>query len=123
MTRTGSVDILVVEDNPDHAHFTLKALAGGDDGTHTHWMKDGEEALDFLYRRGRWADAASAPRPSLILLDIHLPKINGHEVLRHVKADEALCSIPVVMLTTSAAEQDIAATYDAGANSYITKDV
>ena len=121
MKPGGGVDILVVEDNPDHAHFTLKALADGHGVTRTYWVKNGEEALDFLHRRRQWAESATAPRPSLILLDIHLPKLNGHEVLRHVKADDALRTIPVVMLSTSGLDADVVATYGAGANSYVTK--
>lgn len=121
MARSANVDILLVEDNPDHAHFTLKALNDEAGGTRTHWVKDGEEALDFLHRRRQWADAAAAPRPSVILLDINLPKLNGHEVLRQLKTDEDLRLIPVVMLTTSDREDEVAAAYRGGANSYVTK--
>ena len=114
MDRIGRVDILLVEDNPDHADFTLRALKQ-DTGVRAHWVKDGEEALDFLQR--------SAPRPALILLDIHLPKLNGHGVLRHVKSDDAFRSIPVVMLTTSEHPDEMDAAYDGGANSFVTKSV
>jgi two-component system response regulator len=106
-----NVDILLVEDNADHAEFTLKALQG-EKTVRTHWVKDGQEALDFLHHR---------PRPSLIFLDIHLPKIDGNEVLRRIKADTGLRSIPVVMLTTSDREEEMTAAYRAGANSYVTK--
>ncbi len=123
MNRPGGVVILVVEDNPDHAHFTLKGLAEGTGAPRTYWVKDGEEALDFLLHRRRWADTTTAPRPSLILLDIHLPKLNGHEVLRHVKGDQALRSIPVIMLTTSELDDDVASTYRGGANSFVRKPV
>jgi two-component system response regulator len=108
-----NVDILLVEDNADHAEFTLKAL-GGSKTVRTHWVKDGQEALDFLNDR---------PRPSVIFLDIHLPKIDGNEVLRRIKADTELRSIPVVMLTTSDREEEMTAAYHAGANSYVTKPV
>lgn len=121
MARAGGVDILLVEDNRDHAELTLKALAGDNAVHQVYWVKDGQEALDFLHHRDRWADAASAPRPGLILLDIHLPKVSGHEVLRHVKGDEAFRSIPVVMLTTSDRTDEVAATYHAGANNFVTK--
>lgn len=114
MAGSGGVDILLVEDNPDHAYFTLKALAGGDAAPRTHWVKDGQEALDFLHQR---------QRPRLILLDIHLPKVSGHDVLRRVKGDDGLRSIPIVMLTTSDREDEVAATYQAGANSFVTKPV
>jgi len=117
------VNILLVEDNPDHAELTLKALKDGNLLNAICWVKDGEEALDFLYRRGRYADPTTAPRPELILLDIRLPKVDGHEVLRRIKADEALRAIPVVMLTTSEREDEICQSYKAGANSFVSKPV
>ena len=123
MQTSRGIAILLVEDNPDHAEFTLKALADGADNTRTYWVKDGEEALDFLHRRRQWADASAAPRPGLILLDINLPKIDGHEVLRQVKGDESLREIPVIMLTTSAKPAEVTASYRAGANSFVTKPV
>jgi CheY-like chemotaxis protein len=86
-------------------------------------VKDGEEALDFLYRRGRYADPTTAPRPELILLDIQLPKVDGHEVLRRIKADEVLRAIPVVMLTTSEREDEVCQSYKVGANSFVSKPV
>jgi len=117
------VNILLVEDNPDHAELTLKALKDGNLLNAIVWVKDGEEALDFLYRRGRYADPTTAPRPELILLDIQLPKVDGHEVLRRIKADEALRAIPVVMLTTSEREDEICQSYKTGANSFVSKPV
>jgi CheY-like chemotaxis protein len=117
------VNILLVEDNPDHAELTLKALKDGNLLNAIAWVKDGEEALDFLYHRGRYADPTTAPRPELILLDIQLPKVDGHEVLRRIKADEALRAIPVVMLTTSEREDEIGQSYKAGANSFVSKPV
>ncbi|MDO8476669.1 MAG: response regulator [Candidatus Rokubacteria bacterium] len=117
------VNILLVEDNPDHAELTLKALKDGNLLNEIFWVKDGEEALDFLYRRGRYADPTTAPRPELILLDIRLPKVDGHEVLRRIKTDEALRAIPVVMLTTSEREDEICQSYQAGANSFVSKPV
>lgn len=116
-------NILLVEDNPDHAELTLKALQDGNLLNAMFWVKDGEEALDFLYRRGRYADPTAAPRPELILLDIQLPKINGHEVLRRIKADEGLRTIPVVMLTTSDRDDEVCQSYRAGANSFVSKPV
>jgi two-component system response regulator len=121
MHKSSGLNILLVEDNPDHAEFTLQALAGGDSKHRTYWVKDGEEALDFLHRRRAWADAAASPRPDLIFLDINMPKVDGHAVLRHLKSDDTLRSIPVVMFTTSNQEDEVAATYRAGANSYVTK--
>jgi CheY-like chemotaxis protein len=120
-TDDGGVDILLVEDNPDHAMFALKALTSGDTPHRTHWVKDGEEALDFLHRRRQWADPSTAPRPGLILLDINLPKVDGPAFARYVKTHEDFRSIPIVMLTTSARNDDVAASYDAGANSFVTK--
>src|SRR5260370_588613 len=95
------VNILLVEDNPDHAELTLKALRDGNLLNAIVWVKDGEEALDFLYHRGRYPDPPPAPRPELILLDIQLPKPAGHGVLRRSKAEAALQTVPRVPLTTS----------------------
>jgi CheY-like chemotaxis protein len=117
------VKVLLVEDNPDHAELTLKALKDGNVLNEITWVKDGEEALDYLYHRGRYADATKAPRPGLILLDLLLPKVDGHEVLRQIKGDEDLRSIPVVMLTTSEREDEIFKSYKAGANSFVSKPV
>ncbi len=119
----GEINVLLVEDNPDHAELTLKALKDGNVLNEIAWVKDGEEALDFLYHRGRYADAAKAPRPGLILLDLRLPKVDGHEVLRQIKGDEDLRSIPVIMLTTSEREDEICQSYKAGANSFVSKPV
>jgi len=115
--------VLLVEDNPDHAELALKAFKKGNVTTEVFWVKDGEEAIDFLERRRKWAEPAAAPRPGLILLDIHLPKLSGHEVLRHIKSNPALRPIPVVMLTTSDRQDDLTSSYDAGANSYVSKPV
>lgn len=113
-----SVDILLVEDNPDHVELILRTLRENNVVNQVHVVTNGEEALDFLYQRGKYADA---PRPVLILLDIKLPRVDGIEVLRRIKADPELRSIPVVMLTTSAGEQEIVESYSCGANSYIVK--
>ena len=121
--ENGKIDVLLVEDNPDHAELTLKALRDGNVLNEIAWVKDGEEALDFLYHRGRYADAIKAPRPGLILLDLRLPKVDGHEVLRQIKGDEDLRSIPVVMLTPSEREDEICQSYRAGANSFVSKPV
>jgi two-component system, response regulator len=123
MVRHKAVSILLVEDNPDHAHLTIRALRDGDLLNDIHWVKDGAEALDYLYRRGRYADPATAPRPGLILLDIKLPKQDGHDVLRRIKSDEELRVIPVVMLTTSTRDDEVSAAYQTGANSFVAKPV
>ena len=123
MEARRGITILLVEDNPDHAELTLKALENGNMLNGVFWVKDGEEALDFLLHRRRWAAAAAAPRPGLILLDVKLPKLDGYEVLRRVKGDDSLRTIPVVMLTTSDRDDEVAASYRAGANSFVTKPV
>ena len=87
------------------------------------FVEDGEDLLDYLYRRGKYTDPASAPRPGLILLDLNMPKKDGREALREIKADPDLRRIPIVVLTTSKAEEDIYRTYDLGANSFIAKPV
>jgi two-component system, response regulator len=122
MNGDDAVTILLVEDNPDHATLTLRALRKGNLINDVAWVRDGAEALDFLYRRGAYADPP-APRPGLILLDIKLPKVDGHGVLRQIKGDESLKNIPVVMLTTSSQPADVNGSYGAGANSFITKPV
>ena len=115
--------ILLVEDNPDHAELTTKALQRGKLANRIHWVKDGEEAVHYLFHEGAYSNGSSAPKPGLILLDIRLPKVDGFEVLRRVKADPGLCSVPVVMLTTSDRGEEVAEAYRLGANSYITKPV
>ncbi len=117
------VNVLLVEDNPDHAELSMKALKDGNLLNQIYWVKDGEEALDFVYRRGLYAEPAKSPRPELILLDIRLPKVDGHEVLRQIKTDESLRSIPVVMMTTSEREDEIRQSYQAGANSFVSKPI
>lgn len=110
--------ILLVEDNEDHAELVRQFLE--DDGTvrQIHWAKDGQEALDFIRNRGIHT---CAPRPSLILLDLNLPKASGMEVLKEIKEDFDLKVIPVVMLTTSDRDEEMLACYRLGANSFVTK--
>jgi CheY-like chemotaxis protein len=117
------VAILLVEDNPDHAELTLRALKNGHVLNEVFWVKDGAEALDFLEHRGPYADPDTAPRPGLILLDLNLPKVDGHEGLRRIKTDDTLRTIPVVMLTTSARDDEVSECYKAGANSYMCKPI
>jgi two-component system response regulator len=123
MEHRRPIDILLVEDNADHATLTMRALRDGNMLNEIFWVKDGQEAVDFLDRAGRYAAPAPAPRPGLILLDIRLPKLDGHEVLRHIKSDPMLRSIPVVMLTTSERDDEINTCYEAGVNSYVSKPV
>lgn len=114
------VDILLVEDNPDDVDLTLEALKGSAVANHLHVVEDGVEALAYLRHAGRYA---GAPTPDIVLLDLNLPRKSGHEVLAEIKADPGLRRIPVVILTTSAAESDVARSYDLSANCYITKPV
>jgi len=117
------VTILLVEDNEDHAILIRKSLRENGVVNDVRTVSTGEEALDYLFRRASYADAAAAPRPGLILLDIKLPGLDGIEVLKHIKEDARLKTIPVVMLTSSAAESDVIASYGHGVNSYIQKPV
>lgn len=114
------VEILLVEDNPGDVRLTIEALKEGKIRNNLHVADDGVEALAFLRREGRYANAVP---PDLILLDLNLPRKDGREVLEEIKADEVLRRIPVVILTTSQAEEDILRTYDLHANCYITKPV
>lgn len=114
------IEILMVEDNPGDVRLTQEALKGAKVSNTLQVVEDGAAALDFLYRRGDYVDA---PRPDLILLDLNLPKKNGREVLEVIKQDEQLKSIPVVILTTSQAEEDVVRAYSLHANCYISKPV
>lgn len=115
--------ILIVEDNDYDFDQTVRAFQASRLANPIYRCVNGDDALDYLYRRGDYVDPSSAPRPSIVLLDLKLPGTDGHEVLQVVKADAALRSIPVVMLTTSEDERDIQACYQAGANTYIRKPV
>lgn len=115
-----SVEILLVEDNPDDVDLTLEAFRESNSQSRLHVVEDGVEALAFLRRQGAYA---ASPRPDLILLDLNLPRKTGHEVLAEIKVDPELRTIPVVVLTTSAADADVARSYELAANCYITKPV
>ncbi|MET9904441.1 response regulator [Streptomyces sp. NPDC006446] len=120
-TPAGSpIDVLLVEDDPGDELMTREAFEDNKIGNTLHVVRDGEEALDFLYRRGAHV---GAPQPDLILLDLNLPKYDGRQVLEKIKSDPALSHIPVVVLTTSAAEEDILRSYKLHANAYVTKPV
>ena len=116
----GSIEVLLVEDNPGDVRLTKEALKEGKLLNHVTVVGDGVEALSFLRIQGQYADAAP---PDLILLDLNLPKKDGRQVLAEIKTDPSLRRIPVVVLTTSSAEEDILKTYDLHANCYITKPV
>ncbi|WP_093799923.1 response regulator [Streptomyces sp. Wb2n-11] len=114
------VEVLLVEDDAGDELMTREAFEDNKIGNTLHVVRDGLEALDFLYRRGQYADA---PRPDLVLLDLNLPKYDGRQVLEQIKSDPDLSLIPVVVLTTSSAEEDILRSYKLHANAYVTKPV
>jgi len=114
------IEVLLVEDDPGDVLMTREAFEDNKIGNTLHVVRDGEEALDFLYQRGVYAEA---PRPDLILLDLNIPKYDGREVLQMIKSDPELSLIPVVVLTTSSAEEDILRSYKLHANAYVTKPV
>ncbi|MCG3146750.1 MAG: Response regulator rcp1 [Verrucomicrobiae bacterium] len=116
-------EILLVEDNPADVEITLEAFRRSRSGNHVAVCRDGEEALDFLFQRGRFAKAGSAPRPDLVLLDLNLPRKSGIEILMQIKTEPALKDIPIVVLTTSDRDDDVRRSYQYGANSYLTKPV
>jgi len=116
------VEILLAEDNEADAEMTIRALRRKNLANHLVWVKDGAEALDFIFRRGAYA-SRPAGAPKLVLLDLKMPKVDGIEVLRQVKSNEETRTIPVVMLTSSAEERDVVASYSLGVNSYVVKPV
>lgn len=116
------VNILLVEDNPADAELALHALRKHNLANQIEWVKDGEQALDYLFERNQWA-ARPTGLPKVVLLDLRLPKIDGIEVLRAIRAEEKTRELPVVALTSSKEDRDIIETYDLGVNSYIAKPV
>lgn len=123
MPSSRSQTILVVEDSDDDFHATARAFKKAGLSNPVRRCTNGDQALDYLYRRGEFAEPAEAPLPGIILLDLNLPGTDGREVLRVLKQDRELHRIPVIVLTTSNAEQDIQRCYDYGANSYVQKPV
>jgi two-component system, response regulator len=117
-----AVRILLAEDSAQDAELTLKALARHNIGNSVEVARDGAEALDYLYKRGKYAGRANG-NPVLLLLDLKMPKVDGLEVLRTVKSDPQLRTIPVVMLTSSREEQDVVRSYELGVNAYVVKPV
>lgn len=116
------IEILLVEDSPADAEMTLRVLKRRQLSNSIEWVKDGEEALDYMFRRGSYATRSDG-NPRLILLDLKMPKLDGIDVLRVLKADPTTRSVPVVMLTSSNEDNDIVRSYDLGVNSYIVKPV
>ncbi len=117
------VRVLLVEDNDDHAELIIRQLADHRVANKLIHLTDGQEALDYLYRREKYTDPASSPRPHVIFLDLRLPRVDGLEVLRILKESEDLRVIPVVILTTSESEQDVSGAYSNHVNSYVVKPV
>ncbi len=115
--------ILVAEDDPDDQFLLVEALEENGWDCQYHFVTDGEEVMDFLYHRGSYSDIHRFPRPSLILLDLNMPRKDGREVLRDIKFDPGLRQIPIVVLTTSSNIDDITKAYDLGVNSFIAKPV
>lgn len=118
-----ALSILLVEDDPAHAEITRRNLEMCRVANRLAHVEDGQEALDYLFHQGRYADPGTSPRPHLILLDLRLPKVEGLEVLRRIKANSDTQNIPVVVLTTSSAESDILGAYAHNASSYLVKPV
>lgn len=117
------VEILLVEDNPNDAELTMRALKKQNLANSLHWVKDGAEALDFIFTKGIYSNRDSENKPKVILLDLKLPKVDGLEVLKKLKEDERTRVIPVVVLTSSREEEDMVKSYSYGVNSYIVKPV
>ena len=117
------ITLLLADDDPDDRQLAKQALEKSRLANDLRCVEDGEELLDYLRHRGQYADPKESPRPGLILLDLNMPRKDGREALREIKSDPKLRDIPVVVLTTSKAEEDIARTYNLGVNSYITKPV
>jgi two-component system response regulator len=117
------IDILLVEDNPQDAELTARALKKRNLANRLFVVEDGAEALDFIFCRGRYAERKMIHHPKVVFLDVKLPKLNGLEVLREIRADQRTRSIPVVMVTSSGEDPDIKTAYELGANSYVIKPV
>ena len=115
--------VLLVEDNPDHAELVMRGLEAHQMPNKIYHVSNGELALNYLFRQQQYSDPADSPRPHMILLDLRLPRIDGHEVLKVVKGSPELQAIPVVVLTTSKREKDAAKAYEENANSYVVKPV
>lgn len=120
MEQFEQIEILLVEDNPLDAELTMNGLKSGAVANHITWVKDGQQALDYLFREGEYANREDVP-PRLVLLDLKMPRVDGIEVLRQIKKDERTRRIPVVVMTSSEEESDVAKTYDLGVNSYVVK--
>ena len=124
MKKEGNmITILLADDDPDDRQLTRDAFGENRLANDLHCVEDGEELMDYLRRRGRYSDLNGEPLPGLILLDLNMPRKDGREALKEIKEDPILRRIPIVVLTTSKAEEDILRSYDLGVNSYVTKPV
>ena len=121
--KGGPIVILLVDDDEEDLQMTVEALRESRLGNDLRMTHDGEELMDYLLRRGQYADPVDSPAPGLILLDLNMPKKDGREALAEIKSDPGLRQIPVIVLTTSKAEEDIFRSYDLGVNSFIMKPV
>jgi CheY-like chemotaxis protein len=118
------ITILICDDDEDDRALTQQALQDAHISNDLRFVEHGEQLLDYLYQRGEYSgETGSAPRPGLILLDLNMPKMDGREVLKHIKSDSTLLDIPIVVLSTSGLEEDIVRSYQLGVNSFITKPV
>ena len=117
------IEILLVEDSPADAEMTLRALRRNNLANKAHWVKDGEQALEYMFRVGAYTGRGPSAEPKLVLLDLKMPKVDGIEVLRRLKAGEGTRSVPVVVMTSSNEERDVVESYRLGVNSYIVKPV
>jgi len=123
VARRVSITILIAEDDPEDRMLVEEAFVESRLANDLRFVEDGEQLMDYLYRRGRYTDPTSSPRPGVILLDLNMPRKDGREALKEIKSDLRLKQIPVVVLTTSRAEEDVFRAYDSGVNSFITKPV
>lgn len=122
MEAIQEIEILLVEDNPHDAELTMRALRKRKVANRITWLQDGQAALDYIFQRGEYRDRKPG-QPALVLLDLKMPKIDGIEVLREIKKNERTRRIPVVVMTSSEEDRDVAASYDLGVNSYVVKPV
>lgn len=120
---SNEVEILLVEDNPNDAELAIRALKAHNLANKLIWVKDGVEALDFIFAQGKYADRSVEDVPKVVLLDLKLPRVNGLEVLEKIKSDKRTRTVPIVVLTSSSEERDIVTSYNLGVNSYILKPV
>ena len=121
--QRNSIVILIADDDPDDCLLAKKAMAESHVANDLRFVHDGEELMDYLRCTGKYSDPESAPRPGVILLDLNMPRKDGREALREIKADPSLKRTPVIILTTSRAEEDILKSYDLGVNSFIVKPI